>query len=233
MDWSSLARWMSLAALLALATSACSYPWRTQSSSKPFCSAPEPGEEGQPTRWLLHSLPRDTPALPHSALVTSALSGTWEMLTVTTEGAIGTEPERWTLRFVAADSEGARTSCLVSPCRARARTVAVGRSLRSDAPFDSAAISHTMSDPARIVARYDSTNGYLTLAFGPPMNDAGVFYAVTRLSDTTMRGRWTGGSYILAQVRRGNVTTWEHEQGFFCGRRVFPDRDHDQSPNDR
>jgi len=111
--------------------------------------------------------------------------------------------------------------------------VAVGRSRRRDVPFDSAAISHATSDPARIVARYDSVSGYLTLAFGPPMLDAGVFYAVTRLSDTTMTGRWTDGSYLLSEVRRGNVTTWEHEQGFFCGRRVFPSRDHDQSPNDR
>ena len=71
-----------------------------------------------------------------------------------------------------------------------------------------------------MVARYDSARGHLTIGPGALVLDAGVDYAVTRLSDTSMTGRWTDGSYTVTEVQRGDLTTWEHGHGFFCGRRL-------------
>ena len=222
-------RWAELS--LVISMSACSHLGSARTLPRPFCSPAAPGAEMQPTSWELPDRP-DTAQHPASVLISRTLSGSWDMLTVMTEGADQAVPERWHLRLVSPDS-ATRNTCLLGPCRTPTRVVAVGAHLIGNTPFDSAVVSRATDDPMRIVARYDSVSGSLNFALGPPIFDAGTFYTVTRLSDTAMTGRWTDGSYALAQVRRGNVTTWEHVQGFFCARRTIPSRDHDQSPNER
>lgn len=206
-------------ALSTLAICAACHYSRPTDVRPSFCIPAGPGEEFQPTQWDSGSASGDGGAKLNTDRVTRLLSGTWDMLTVTTEGAAPAWVERWTLRMVAADSI-AKATCFLGPCRSDPRIAAVGSRIERGKAFDSTFISHSARAPERIVAHYDSMTSHLTLVFGPPVLDAGISYTVTELSDTTMTGRWADGSYIVIAVRRGEVTTLEHPQGFFCGRRI-------------
>jgi hypothetical protein len=152
-----------------------------------------------------------------------ALSGTWDVLTVTTEGASPAVVERWTLRLVPTAPE-VWYDTHFGPRRSRnVAVVAAGAPIRSSTAFDSAAAARRhLTDRERVEATYDSSTNHLTLSFGPPVLDAGTFYAVAEVSDTLLAGRWTDGSYVVTEVQRGDVTTLEHHQGFFCAHRLGP-----------
>jgi hypothetical protein len=147
------------------------------------------------------------------------LAGTWNVLTVVTEGPANVERAR--LRFVATDTT-TWMKCQ-APCRAtdRPAVVAAGIWLRGNVAFDSARLAaRTSKDTGRVDARYDPLHQTLGFTGAELMLDAGSFYAVTQASDTALTGRWLDGSYLVFEVRRGDVTTGEHPQGFFCARKV-------------
>lgn len=207
-------------AALAVATVACIHTPRAASPA-PFCSAAPPGAEAAPVTWH-RSGKEPTIFTPlHPDTVARILTGTWDVLTVTTEGVEPPGVERWQLKLVSTDPQ-VRFQCAMGPCRSRrAPVVAGGAALRKGAAFDSAAFAQRRStDPERVEAHYDSTGNHLTLSFGPPIMDAGTFYALTDASDTTLKGRWTDGGYMLIMVRRGNATAFEHTEGYFCAHRV-------------
>ncbi|HEX4683648.1 MAG TPA: hypothetical protein VH277_13105 [Gemmatimonadaceae bacterium] len=149
-----------------------------------------------------------------------ALAGTWDLLTVATEGANPPETERWKLRLVSTTSD-VWFKCPAGPCRTRrVAVIAGGAPVRPSIAFDSVAFANRRSsDGALVEARYDVHDNHLSLS-GPPVMDAGTFYNVAEVSDSTMRGRWTDGSYIDAIIPRGNTVALEHQQGYFCARRL-------------
>jgi hypothetical protein len=101
--------------------------------------------------------------------------------------------------------------------------VAAGSFLAESSPFDSvAAAQRHLTGSRRVEVSYDSTAGRVGWSVGPPMLDAGTFYSVIVISDSSLAGRWTDGSYLVTEVQRGEVTTLEHMQGFFCARRRDP-----------
>lgn len=207
----------SVPCLWALSVLGCTHLHRSSTKSAPFCWPAQPGDLPNPTSW--HLAVTASPGVPSFDVAAQALSGRWDVLTVTTEGENPPGAQRWQLQLVAADS-GAQFDCIIMPCRRTdVRVVAVGAPL-GQAPFDSVGITRNRRASDRVVARFDHTTNHVTLDFGPPMLDAGVFYAVTQVSDTTLAGRWTDGSYVGFFTQRGNVTTVEHQQGFFCARRV-------------
>ena len=203
---------------LTLGLAGCGHLHHPSIAAEPFCAPPWDGAGDAPTTWRIAGRAEHDSAVALDAAA-HALSGTWEMLTVATEGVNETQPERWKLRLVVADS-ASQNPCFIAGCRlTTVHIVAVGAPLGAS-PFDSAAVTKAKQQPNRVAARYDRKTNHVTLDFGPPMLDAGTFYEMTEVSDSTIAGRWVDGSYLLFSVRRGDVTTLEHPQGFFCGRRI-------------
>ena len=187
-------------------------------AAEPFCAPPWDNAGAAPTTWRIAGRTEHDSAVTFEAAA-HALSGTWDMLTVATQGVSEEQPQRWKLRLVVADS-ASQNPCFMPRCRlTTVRVVAVGAPL-GRAPFDSATVTKATQQSDRVKARYDNKTNHVTFDFGPPIMDAGTFYALTEVSDSTIAGRWVDGSYVLFFVRRGDVTTLEHSQGFFCGRRM-------------
>ena len=205
--------WRTLSgAIIAVTTAACIHTPHAAAPA-PFCFAPPPGAEAAPVTWhRFGRVPTISTAL-HPDTVARILTGTWEVLTVTTEGVEPPGVERWQLKLVSTDPQ-VRFQCTLGPCRShRIPAVAGGAPLRKAAAFDSAAFAQRRStDSERVEAHYDSTGNHLTLSFGPPIMDAGAFYTVTDASDTTLKGRWTRRRYMVLEVRRGNETILEHRR---------------------
>jgi hypothetical protein len=203
-----------------LTLAACGRLHHATVAAKPFCTPPWEGAVRAPTTWRILGTTKPDSAVAFEAAA-RALSGTWDMLTVTTEGEDGARPEHWKLRLVVADS-ASQNPCFIPGCRRTGvRIVAIGTPLGST--FDSVSVTRATNGSDRIVARYDRNTDHVTLHFNPGLLDGGTFYALTEVSDSTIAGRWIDGSYLLFSVRRGDVTTLEHPQGFFCGRKVRRD----------
>lgn len=226
-------RFRHTASLFLAAVASCAQLHRPSISPR-FCLAPGSGADHGPVSWNARGLGGPINSAPPPDTAAAALAGTWDVLTVATEGARPGAVDRWTLRLVPT-TPAVRYDAPFGPRRSRnISVVAAGAPLRSSAGFDAiAAAQRRLAGRDRVEATYDSSTNRITLSFGPPMLDAGTFYAVTEVSDTLFAGRWTDGSYIVTEVQRGSVTTLEHMQGFFCARRVAHSQGRDQSLNER
>ncbi len=209
-----------LPGLLLLAGLVSCIPIRSNQPTGHFCEAPNPGAEYGPIWWRLRGSRAFTKPAPAPADVGRSLAGTWHVLTVTTEGIGAGSGGEWRLRLVPTDSS-ASSRCALGPCNARRiLVVAAGAPVKPGTTFDSSAAAQgRLREPDRVEARYDSTTNHMILSFGPPILDAGTFYNVTQVADSSFAGRWTDGSYIVSEVKRGNAKTLEHRQGYFCARR--------------
>jgi len=200
--------------MLLVGVGACASLHRGESSSD-FCVAPGPGTQG-PVAGLTDA----SGHAPPPASVSHRLAGTWDVLTVTNEGASPARADRWQLRLVPTDST-TWYRCPLGACRTRdVAVVAAGARVRRDVPFDSVARAQRRSrDPEQVEAHYEPATKQVTFWFGPLIFDAGTFYELDELTDSTFAGRWTDGSYAMLAVRRSGVTVFEHRQGYFCARR--------------
>jgi hypothetical protein len=218
---SALRPFRHLAPTVATIVVGCASLHPAQTGPSPFCIAPQAGAEAASTSWHLSGAAALTDRSVSPATASRALAGIWDLVAITTEGAAPAEVARWPLRLVQTDT-GVWYQCALGPCpNRRAAFVAAGAPLRRSVTFDSVAASQRRStDPERIDVRYDSTTNHLTLWPGAVILDAGTFYAVTEVSDTLLAGRWTDGSYVIAEVSRAGIKTLEHQQGFFCARRL-------------
>jgi len=206
---------------LTLGLAGCATIHQSATAPEPFCISPGGGDMDAPTTWRIVGRAEHDSAIAFEDAA-HALSGTWDMLTVATEGEDGARPLRWKLRLVVADS-ASQDPCFIPGCRlTNVRVIALGAPL-GRTQFDSATVTKATNQQDRVAARYDRKTNHVTFYFGPPMLDAGTFYALTEVSDSTIAGRWIDGSYLMSSVRRGDVTTLEHPQGFFCGRKARRD----------
>ena len=202
---------MALTACAPVETSA-----QGKASNNAFCVAPTPGSEQGGVTWLSE----DAQYRPTSAEVSRRFSGTWQFVSVMTQGSASPHAERWTLRLVATDT-AARTRCPIGACRAHYSFPASGQLLRDGERFDSvAAAQHRMRRDSDIDVSFDSGQNEVVLYIGPPAFDAGDLYTVLAFSDTAFAGRWESGGYFVLEVTRGKVTTLEKPAGYFCARRI-------------
>lgn len=209
-------------ALVLIVATACVHSH--SASPEPFyCMAPPPSYDSPPVAWLTPGSDSREYGSISPATVTRMLTGTWEVVSVVTEGSAPGPAGRWKLRLVPTDLN-ATPPCARGLCGfVRSNVVAAGAALRTGAVFDSAAAAERRSiDANRIEAQYDSTHNQLTLAFGPPILDSGIFFAVNDASDTALTGRLINGSNLVFAVRRGDVTILETNGGYFCARKVVP-----------
>jgi hypothetical protein len=190
---------------------------QTPSQGKTFCFASPPGSDAGGPVW------EGRPATGSGATpdeVGRHLAGTWELLSVATEGVQSPHTQIDTLKLVATDT-AARFRCPLGRCGRGYSYPLAGQILRAGARFDSAAaVQHRTRDETDAGFSYNATLNTLTLMLGPQGFDMGDFYAVAELSDTTFAGRWESGSFAYAQVSRGGRVLLEKPAGYFCARRI-------------
>lgn len=185
------------------------------------CWAPPSGSEIGGVSWIREAnVVAAGDARPTSEELGRRLAGTWDFLSVMTEGGASPSMVRWTLRLIPTDSV-ARTNCVFGKCRRGFGFPAAGQILRPGARFDSlAAAQHRTREETDASVSYNSEQNTVTISFGRPMFDAGDVFSVSLFSDTAFAGRWESGGMFYVPVSRGGIDVLEKPSGYFCARRV-------------
>lgn len=209
-----------LLAVELLATS-CAAVMPGSIGSTPFCAPALAADDAGAVVWDLNgersAMLSDAPTLRTAGRL---LQGTWDVLTVATEGVNPPSVARWQLRLVATDPV-ARDLCEKARCSSDVGFPATGAPLDGSTSFDSTkAARGLLHGSDAVTAFFNRYTNRLQLRFGETDAGAGTLYDVTHLTDSTLTGRWSDGSFGLTEVRRGDVRTQEHLQGFFCAKRV-------------
>jgi len=209
---------------LALGLSACTYLRGAKSDPPRLCTPPRQAEAASRGVYWFNREASDSAGMahvPNASGAGRALSGTWDVVQVATEGPAEKPIERWRLRLVATDA-AVRLQCWSArPCHDGSSIPAAGAIVRAGQAFDSVAAARRLSDDTTLTTvHFSETDNKLTLHFGPPTIDAGSFYGITEVTDSTFMGRWAYGGLRLFDVNRGGVVTGEQPQGFFCARRI-------------
>jgi len=218
---SSLTRWRRLWRVGALvAASGCAAIAPANIGAAPFCAPALAGDDAAGVSWELGGQHVDAASdAPTLRDVGRVFEGTWDMLTVASEGVSPPAVARWRLRLTATDAS-ARDLCRGSRCSSDVGYPAAGAPVNGFTHFDSTLAARGQlrgSDAVRVF--YNRYANRLQLTVGDSQPDHGTLYYVTRVTDSSFTGRWTDASVVLSEVRRGEVRTEEHLQGYFCGRR--------------
>jgi hypothetical protein len=207
------------AAQLALAGCASIMP--ANIGGPPFCAPALAGDDAGSVLWDLANRPStatsDAPTLYAAGRV---FAGTWDVLTVATEGVTPPATARWRLQLVASNPS-ARDLCRNGRCSSDVGYPAAGAPLQGSTHFDSTLAARGElhgSDAIKIF--FNRLTNRVQLMFGEDEPGHGTQYQVTRITDSTFTGRWTDAGVTLAEVHRGDVRTDEHLQGFFCAKRL-------------
>jgi hypothetical protein len=190
-------------------------------SQEPYCVAPAPGAEAGGVTWYRDGDPTDRPAdRPDPRALGERLAGSWDVLTVTTEGRAGPSASQWQLNLIAVDPN-AGSGCQSDRCVDSGQGAGAKKRTGSRSTSESEIVAvDTARGYKHATAVYNRERNTVTLSFGPVVLDGGTFYMFTDVSDSTFAGRWVSGGQVVTTVNRGAVSVLEQEGGYFCARRA-------------
>ena len=169
----------------------------------------------------------DTAAWADSVLI-PALSGTFQVLEVQTEGRGERRASVWRLRL-GPRMPGSAPPCIALDCGTRPEHVPLIGAAELPASDlerryrDRFAESTDPEKPGAWV-RYDSRRGRVLLALGLPLRvDANQYYTILSLGPAGFSGRWVDGGYAVALVPMPTGHAIERSQGYFCAFRIHGD----------
>jgi hypothetical protein len=190
-------------------------------SHEPYCVAPAPGAEAGGVTWYREGEPTDRPTdRPEPRALGERLGGSWEVLTVTSEGVTAPSVSRWHLNLIAVDPT-AGIDCQLDRCVDSSEGAGTKRRAASRSTTEREIVAvDTTRGYKHATAAYNRDRNTVTLSFGPVVLDGGTIYMFTDVSDSTFAGRWASGGQVVTPVNRGGVWVLEEGEGYFCARRA-------------
>lgn len=164
----------------------------------------------------------DVKAAPDPAGLQQLLTGTYDLVLITTEGVVRPTAERFPFRMIPSDSAAA-TRCTFGACGPdRSFPMVAHRGAPLSAPDSTNLVHRQLFTPNEFDVSFAPRLGRLWILDVTASDGGGVYMYVSEVTSEGFSGRWSDAGMYVASFERDQIAVLEQPSGYFCAMKRQP-----------